>query len=43
MSTTGANAQDMIVKAKGDKLRFDMTSPNGPPTHGIFDPKESAA
>ncbi len=34
-------AQDMVVKAKGDKLRFEMTGPNGQPTSALFDPVEN--
>lgn len=37
-SSSGAT-QDMVVKAKGDKLRFDMKSPQGDPMHGVYDPK----
>jgi len=41
MRTSGgaAGSHDMIVKAKGDKLRFDMTGPGGNPTSAIYDPK----
>lgn len=41
MHTTGVGgaAQEMVVKAKGDKLRFDMKSPHGDAMHGVFDPK----
>jgi predicted small secreted protein len=38
-TTPGSAGQDMIVKAKGDKLRFDLKSPQGDPMHGVFDPK----
>jgi Domain of unknown function (DUF4412) len=40
MRTTAAGAaSDMVVKTKGDRLRFDMKAPNGDPMHGVFDPK----
>lgn len=36
---TGAPPQDMVVKTKGDKLRFDMTGAGAQPTHVVLDPK----
>lgn len=30
--------RDLFVKAKGDKLRFEMTGPGGEPSHAIYDP-----
>jgi hypothetical protein len=42
MHTTSANAaappQDMIVKVKGDKLRFDTKGADGSNTYAIYDP-----
>lgn len=38
-TTAGGASTDLIVKAKGDKLRFDMKSPQGEPMHGVYDPK----
>jgi len=40
MHTTSARGgpHDMGVKAKGDKLRFEMTGPGGEPSHAIYDP-----
>jgi hypothetical protein len=40
MHTTSAAAppQDMVVKAKGDKLRFDSKSSDGSATYAIYDP-----
>jgi hypothetical protein len=29
---------DLLLKAKGDKLRFEMTGPGGEPSHAIYDP-----
>jgi hypothetical protein len=34
----GAPAQDMIVRAKGDKLRFDTPAPDGKMNSALFDP-----
>jgi hypothetical protein len=40
MHTTSAAApsQDMVVKAKGDKLRFDSKGSDGSATYAIYDP-----
>jgi len=38
-TTRGTKApQDMIVKAKGDKLRFETTTPTGEAASALFDP-----
>jgi hypothetical protein len=34
----GAAAQDMVVRAKGDKLRFDTPGPDGKTTSAVYDP-----
>lgn len=34
----GEKGQDMLIKAKGDKLRFDVTSQTGETSYGIYDP-----
>ncbi len=41
MHTSGGAgaAQDMLVKAKGDKLRFDTKGPDGSAQYAIYDPK----
>jgi hypothetical protein len=39
-TTRAGNAQDMLVKAKQDKLRFDMTA-GGQSTSAIFDPTQN--
>jgi Domain of unknown function (DUF4412) len=45
MHTTNAGAAgtDMVVKAKGSKLRADMKSPQGDPMHVVYDSKENKA
>ena len=30
--------RDLTLRAKGDKLRFEMTGPGGEPSHAIYDP-----
>jgi hypothetical protein len=40
-TSTGGPAQDMVVKAKGDKLRFDIKGPDGALTYAIYDPGTS--
>jgi hypothetical protein len=37
-TTSGREPQEMVVKTKGDRLRFDMKGPTGSPMHGVFDP-----
>jgi hypothetical protein len=37
-TTPSGPPHDLVVKAKADKLRFDMKSPIGEETHGLFDP-----
>jgi hypothetical protein len=39
MHTTkpGGEVHDLTLGAKGDKLRFDMTGPDGSPSHAVYD------
>jgi hypothetical protein len=41
MHTTAAvgPAHDLVLKAKADKLRFDMKGTTGEETHGLYDPE----
>lgn len=37
-SSPGAEPHDLVVKAKGTKLRLEMTAPGGGSNHAIYDP-----
>jgi hypothetical protein len=37
-TTTSGPPHDLVLKAKGERLRFDMKGATGEDTHGIFDP-----
>ncbi len=40
-SSAAGSSQDMVLKTKGGKIRFDTKAPNGEAMHGIFDPAAS--